>query len=169
MTGRVICRWLLASLMLQAGCLGYRVGNVSKLGYQTVAVPMFRNATTQPQMEAQVTNAILKRFQQDGTLRVHARDSADVVLLGEITRYQRTPLRFQRDDSGVPREYRVMITAKIEARDRRTGEMVLPATTLTGSAETFIGSDLQSADLQALPLAVDDLARQVVSLLVEKW
>ncbi len=158
-----------AACLTTAGCIGYHVGAVSDPGYKTVAVPMFRNRTVQPQMEAQVTNAIIKRLQQDGTLSVHNRDSADAVILGEITRYQRTPLRFQREDTTVPREYRVTITAKIEVRDQQTGKVLLPPTTVSGSADTFIGSDLQSADEQALPLAADDLAKQVVSLLVEKW
>lgn len=160
---------LLTVTLLQAGCAGYRLGNAAHLGYQTIAVPMVRNGTVQPQLEAQVTNALIKRLQQDGTLRVQGRESADIILQGEITRYQRTPLRYQRDDSGVPREYRVALTVRVEVRDQRTGELVLPATTVTGQADTFIGSDLQSADGQVLPLVADDVARQVVGLLVEKW
>jgi hypothetical protein len=168
------CRfWSLAvgaiGCLCLAGCLGYRAGAVGTRDFRSVAVPMFRNLTVTPQLEAQVSNAIIKRFQQDGTLRVENRESADVVLLGTITRYRRTAIRSARLDSGVPREYRLVITAQVEVRDQRTGQVILKPTSFEGAAESFIGSDLQSADYQALPLIADDIARQVVARLVESW
>lgn len=154
---------------LTAGCAGYRLGAVSKMDYHSIAVPMFHNKTLTPQLEAQVTNGTIKRLQADGTLEVRSEADADVLLTGEIIRYRRSPLRSLRDETGTPREYRITIEAQIEARDRVTGRAVLKPTTVSGSAETFIGSDLQSAELQALPLVADDLAKRVVSLLVENW
>lgn len=155
--------------LLFTGCAGYHLGPAGKLDYQSVAVPMFRNKTLQPQLEAQVTNAIIKRIQSDGQLRVNSRADAEVLVTGDIIRYHRTPLRFQRDDATVPREYRVTITAQIEVRDQRTGQVIVKSMEVEGRADTFIGTDLQSADYQALPLVADDLARRVVSLLVDKW
>ncbi len=152
-----------------SGCAGYHVGPVLKADYKSVAVPMFKDKTLHPQLEAQITNAIIKRLQTDGTLLVESNPRADVILTGEITDYRRTSLRSETQDTGTPSEYRITITAKIEARDRRTGKMVFGPTELSGHGDVFIGSDLQSADFQVLPLVADDLARQVVSLLVESW
>ena len=159
--------WLGCALTL--GCAGYHLGPVSNAGYKSVAVPMFKNKTLKPQLEAQVTNGILKRLQADGTLRVEPAEVADVVLVGEIVRYRRDPLRSVREDANKPREYRISIEAQIEAHDRLTGKTVLKPTVVTGSAETFIGTDQQSAENQLLPLIADDLAKRVVTLLVERW
>ena len=103
--------------VMAGGCLGYRVGPVFHGNYNSVAVPVFRNSTTQPQtgMEVQITNAIIKGLQAEGSLRVESVDTADVVVKGEIIRYQRTPLRSLKVQTGVPREYRYTITAQIEA------------------------------------------------------
>jgi hypothetical protein len=130
---------------------------------------MFQNQTLQPQIETRITNAILKRLQADGAARVAWEADADIVVRGVITKYERKVLRGQKDDSVVPREYRLRVEARVEARDRLTGNVVVPVTVLTGQADSFIGSDLQSAEQQALPLLAEDLARQVVSLLVERW
>jgi len=154
---------------LLAGCMGYRVGPVLHADYKSVAVPMFKNRTLRPQLEAQITNAIIKALQADGTLRIESTDDADVVVTGAIVDHERIELRSARTDTDVAREYRIAITAEIEARNRRTGQMVVKSTRIKGQADTFIGSDLQSSELQALPLVADDLARQVVSLLVESW
>lgn len=151
------------------GCVGYRLGPVLKADYKSVAVPMFRNKTLHPQLEAQITNAIIKRLQADGTLRVESQPNADIVVTGVIVKFDRDELRSVREDTGVAREYRINITAEIEARDTRTGKLVIEKTTVTGRGETFIGSDLQSAELQVLPLVADDMARQVVGMLTESW
>ncbi len=154
---------------LVAGCAGYKLGPATNVTYKSVAVPVFRNKTYQPRIENQVTSAIIKRFQMDGTLQVDSVANADVILTGTITQYRRQELRSLHGESGAPREYRLSIDARIEARDRVTGKIVLASTVVTGSADTFIGDDLQSAELQALPLVADDLAMRVVPLLAERW
>lgn len=155
--------------VLATGCMGYRVGPVLHADYKSVAVPMFKNKTLRPQLEAQITNAIIKGLQADGTVRIESTDDADVVVTGTIVDYERQFLRSSRDNTDVAREYRIIITAEIEARNRRTGQLVVKPVKIKGQADTFTGSDLQSAEFQVLPLVADDLARQVVSLLVESW
>jgi outer membrane lipopolysaccharide assembly protein LptE/RlpB len=167
-------RWLslialATTAALMTGCLGYRVGAVGERRYSSIAVPMFRNKTVTPQLEAQVTNGIIKRLHEDGTLLVQNRSTADAVLFGTITRYNRRSVRGALTDAGVPREYRLTITVVVEVLDQRTGEHILKPTTLQGSAEAFIGTDLQSADDQALPLIAEDIARQVAGRLTENW
>jgi len=155
--------------LLCFGCMGYHLGPVLKANYKSVAVVMFKNKTLQPQLEAQVSNGIIRRLQSDGTLRVESKENADIILTGQILHYRRQELRALQTAVLTPREYRINIDARVEARDRVTGDLVLSPKVITGSADTFIGTDLQSAEEQALPLIADDLARQVVSLLTESW
>jgi hypothetical protein len=160
---------LLLTSLFTAGCAGYHVGPVTKRNFKSIAVPMFRNRTLRPQLEAQITNAIIKGLQQDGSLRIQSEPNADVVLDGAVVRFQRAPLRALRTDTGVPREYEITITVRVEAKDRRTGEIALKSTEVSGKSDVFIGEDQQSAELQVLPLIADDIARKVVGLLVESW
>ena len=151
------------------GCAGYHVGPVTKHEFKSIAVPVFRNTTLQPQIEAQISNAIIRRIQQDGSLRIEPEPRADVVLKGSITKYNRESLRSLRTDTGVPREFEITITVHVEAIDRRTGETVLRLTEVEGKSDVFIGEDQQSAEEQALPLIADDIAKRVTGLLVESW
>jgi len=164
----VLCS-IVCSCLLFSGCAGYHIGPVTQRSFQTVSVPMFRNRTLRPQLEAQITNAIIKGLQEDGSLRIESEPDADVVLDGDIIRYERNTLRFLRNDSRVPREFEIAITVRVEAKDRRTGDIVLKSTEVTGKSDVFIGADQQSAEFQALPLVADDIARKVVGLLVENW
>jgi Lipopolysaccharide-assembly len=151
------------------GCAGYHVGPVTKRNFNSIAVPVFRNTTLRPQIEAQISNAIIQRLQQDGSLRIESEPRADVVLKGSITKYNRQALRSLRTDTGVPREYELTITVRVEATDRRTGETVLRLTEVEGKSDVFIGEDQQSAEEQALPLIADDIGKRVAGLLVESW
>jgi hypothetical protein len=155
--------------MFISGCAGYHIGPVTKTSFHSIAVPMFRNETLVPQVEAQISNAVIQRLQQDGSVRIESRSQADAVLIGTVLRYERMALRSLRTDSGVPREYRITITVHVEARDRRTGETVLKPTDVVGTSDVFIGEDQQSAEYQALPLVADDIAKRVTGLLVESW
>jgi hypothetical protein len=159
----------LALAVSLTGCAGYRVGSTLGANYRSVAVLMFRNKTYQPQIERQITSAIIRGFQADGTLRVEPAANADLVLTGEITEYRRHELRSQPGDSNAPREYEISIDARIEAHDRVTGKIVLGPKVVNGKAATFIGNDLQAAEEQALPLVAQNLAQHVVTLLAEKW
>jgi hypothetical protein len=167
------CRTLAAAgllaTLLAFGCAGYHIGPVTQRKFNTIAVPMFRNETLRPQLEAQISNAVIKRLQQDGSLRIETEPRADVVLSGTVFRYQRSALRSLHSDTGVPREYEIAITVRVEARDRRTGEIVLKSTEVEGKSDVFIGEDQQSAEMQVLPLVADDIARRVAGLLVESW
>jgi len=156
-------------ILLLSGCAGYKLGPVHKAEYKSVAIPMFKNSTLKPQLEAQVTNAMIKRLQTDGSLAVRFVEDADVIVRGEIINYRRNTLRGQRLDTTVPHELRLSMEVRIEAYDRVTGAIILPPTVVTGSADAFIGADQQTSELQALPLIADDLAKKAVSLLVERW
>jgi hypothetical protein len=158
---------LLSSFLF--GCAGYHIGPVTKTSFHSIAVPMFRNETLIPQLEAQTSNAIIRRLQQDGSLQIESRSRADVVLVGTVERYDRIALRSLHSDTGVPREFRIAITVRVEALDRRTGETVLKPTEVEGTSDVFIGEDQTSAEYQALPLVADDIAKRVAGLLVESW
>jgi hypothetical protein len=169
MNRRALAAVVLLAPVFAFGCAGYHIGPVTKRNFNTIAVPMFRNETLRPQLEAQISNAVIKRLQQDGSLRIETGPRADVILSGTVFRYQRSALRSLRSDTGVPREYEIAITVRVEARDRRTGEVVLKSTEVEGKSDVFIGEDQQSAEMQVLPLVADDIAKRVAGLLVESW
>jgi hypothetical protein len=90
-------------------------------------------------------------------------------LTGAIVHYDRIQLSFQPTDVLTPRQYRVVIAAQVTARERRSGKVLLNRR-VTGQSTVFVGSDLPSAERQALPLVADDLAKNITGLLVDgEW
>ena len=170
-------RPLLALLAILAfgplsGCAGYRVGNTSGRdlqGVRSVYVPVARNTSLQPDLQMTVTNAIIRRFNSDGTLEVNQNANADSELDVTITNVQHTAIRSSTSDILVTAQYQLTIQATATYVNRRLGRKIFENVGVTGSTTFFTQSDIQEGERQALPLAADDLANNAVKLITEGW
>ena len=65
-----------------------------------------------------------------------------------------------------PRDYALGMTAKLTVRDRGTGKILFDRE-VSGRTTIRSGSDLASAERQAVPMLAEDLARNATSLIVD--
>ena len=171
----------LLAVMLCAACSGYHVGPVKPTKFknvQRICVKNFRNDTLEPRMESLLANAVIKQLHLDGTYEVTGESSADAILDGTLTRIQRTPTRALRGNILQSTEYLLTLNASYRLTDARGGKL-LDARTVTGSTSFFVsagsvGQDILTADTaqderQAIPLAAEDLAARIASLITEGW
>lgn len=163
---RVLAVLFLAGIF--AGCAGYRLGptNGTVAGRRSLEVALFANRTLEPRLSEPVARALRHRLQQDGTFRLDTQGHADVVVTGELTRFERRPLSFQRNDLITTRDYEVNLTAHVKAVERGSGKVLLDRD-VTGRSTVQDNADLGSAERQAAPLIADHLAHQIADLLVD--
>jgi hypothetical protein len=157
-----------AVLILGTGCAGYRLGPTAEFpaGGRSVKVAFFKNGTLEPRLVSALNHALRKQLQQDGTYRLSTRDDADVVITGTILKFNRAPISFVSADVITARDYDVTLLANITATDRSTGKVLMDRE-IGGRTTLRIGTDLASAERQAVPLAATDLARNATSYLVD--
>jgi hypothetical protein len=161
----------LALSVLVAGCAGYHLGSTNGVpaGERSVQVNPFLNKTIEPRLSDALAISLRKNLQKDGTYRLNTHNEGDIILSGSIVNYDRHELSFQPTDVVTPRQYRVVITAQVTARERLSGKIVLNRT-VSGQSSLFVGNDLPSAERQLLPLVADDLARNITAFLVDgEW
>ena len=161
--------WLIAfALLAWTGCAGYRLGptNGQVAGAKSIQVNLFRNETFEPRLTEAIGTALRRTLQQDGTYRLDTQGDADVVVSGVVTRYLRTGVSYQREDTITPTDFQITILAKITAMERSSGR-VLVDKEVSGRTTIRIGPDLASAERQAVPNLAEDLARNVTSVLVD--
>jgi hypothetical protein len=159
-------------LLTLSGCAGYRVGNTSGRnlqGVRSVYVPVAKNTSLEPDLQMTVTNAIIRRFNSDGTLQVNSTANADSELDVTITNIQHTPVRSSTTDILVTAQYQLTIQATATYVNRRLGRKIFENYAVTGSTTFFTQSDIQEGERQALPLAAEDLANNTVKLITEGW
>jgi hypothetical protein len=159
---------IFAACLVLSGCAGYKLGPSSNLaaGEKSVQITPFSNQTLEPRLGDAVTGALRKELQRDGTYRLATREAGDIVVNGVITRYLRQEQTLVPEDIVTVRDYRIALTAQVTARDRATGKVLLDQP-VTGHTLLRVGSDLTSAERQALPLLATDFARQVTALLAD--
>ena len=153
---------------LFTGCAGYRLGPVdgSKAGARSIKVTYFENETLEPRLAEHLNHALRKELQQEGTYTLVTLGDADIILKGEITHYQRSPLSFQPGDIQTARDYRLAITAKFTAIDTETGK-VISSNSVQGETTLRVNSDLTSSERQAGPLMAKHLADKITTALTE--
>jgi len=164
--------FLVLGVLTIAGCAGYRVGNTSGRdlqGVRSVYVPMARNTSLVPDLQLVVTNAIVQRFNNDGTLGVNQNSNADSELDVTITNVQSTPIRTSSSDILVTTQYQLTIQATATYVNRRLGRKMFENYAVVGTTTFYTQSDIQEGERQALPLAAIDLANNTVKLVTEGW
>jgi hypothetical protein len=174
MTSSVLARLaiLVLGVLTLDGCAGYRVGNTSGRdlqGVRSIYVPMAKNTSLVPDLQLSVTNAIVQRFNTDGTLEVNQSPNADSELDVVVTNIQSTAVRSSTSDILVTAEYQLTIQATATYVNRRLGRKIFENYAVTGTTSFFTQSDIQEGERQALPLAAQDLANNVVKLITEGW
>lgn len=163
-------RRLLPALLAAAlaGCAGYHLGPTNGLpaGRVSVQVLPFVNHTREPRISEYLGASLRRQFQQDGTFHLQTGGTPDLLVTGEITRFERLELSYATNDVLTPQEYTLVLTANVVARDPVSGKTNLNRA-VQGRTYIRVGNDLASTEREAIPNLADDLARNAVSLLVD--
>lgn len=157
---------LLAPFLFLVSCVGYQLGGVkpaSLAKVQSIAVPMFSNATQHPRAEALATSAVANAIVQDGTYRIARSDQADAVLEGNLREIRYSVIRSNRFDTLRPEELLNTVTLDWKLLDARDRTKVLASGRSTGISQLFVAENLQTARNNALPEALERAGEAMVS------
>ncbi|MDI6775041.1 MAG: LptE family protein [Verrucomicrobiota bacterium] len=160
--------WLVPALLAGCTALGYRLGSALPRDIRAVSVAPFVNRTREPQLEAETTRAMLQEIQKDGNLRVVAPEQADAILEVTLTEFEQAPIRYDRRDVTMGREFRMKATARVVFR-RKTQEEKLVDRPVIGEARFEATGDLSTPKREALPRLAQDLAHRILESVAECW
>jgi outer membrane lipopolysaccharide assembly protein LptE/RlpB len=162
---------LLIALLGIAGCGYHLAGTGSSMPshVHTIAIPVFSNSSSEPEIERELTRAVRDSFIRDGRLRVADKNRADLVMKGKLTYYNLRAVSFSTSD--VATEYWVELRADIEVFDQVKNKTFLKQNLFTkwdftSSADVATS---ESARLVALDEAYRELGNRVVSLVIEQF
>lgn len=131
---------VVAILLLSGGC-GYSVSSTLDDKYQTIHVPAFKNQSREFDLQAPLTNAIIRKFLTDGRLRVVGPGEADLIVDGSILGYTLAGLSFDRQDELT--QFQTFISARVKVTDTRTGDVLWQESRMIGEtsfATSIVGS-----------------------------
>jgi hypothetical protein len=160
---------ILALLALAlCGCAGYRIGPTSyqTAGAKSVQIVPFINRSPEAGLADEVTSALRKSIQRDGTLLLDTHGGGDLVLSGALVEYGRREISLVSTDVRTVGDYLIRLKATVTVKERATGRVVFEKS-VVGNALVRVGSDFAASERQAVPLLAQDLARQITDLLVD--
>lgn len=158
---------LVTMAMLAAGC-GYHVaGRAANLpsDWKTIAVPAFKNDTTQYRVEQRFTAAVIREFLSRTKYRVvQDPQSADAVLHGEVLSIETSPVLFNAT-TGEVTTMLVTVHTKVQLIDNKTQMPAYESDDMLYRNEYQISPDVKSFFQEEDP-ALDRMSRDFASHLV---
>ena len=130
----------LALLLAFAGGCGYSMSSSLDEKYQTIHVVAFKNQSREFDLQAPLTNAVIRKFLNDGRLRVVGPTEADLVVDGAILDYRLRGLSFDRNDDVT--QFEMLVVARVQVTDTRTGDVLWQEARMIGEttfATAFTG------------------------------
>ena len=136
---------------------------------RAISIPVFKNSSSEPNIQRNATDAIRRAFISDGRLKVTDTSKADLLMRGTLTNYQLRGVSFSSEDSA--EEYIVRLGIQVEAYDRIKKKIFFKQKFATQWDYRVTSSvvDSESARFTALKEAYDDLADQLVSTTIEQF
>ncbi|MBI3985348.1 MAG: LptE family protein [Lentisphaerae bacterium] len=156
-------------LLVGNGCAGYKLGSSLPPNIKSIYVPVFVNKCGEPLIEVEATNETIGEFQREGTLKVTGEDKADAILQVTLDTVTLTPLRYDRERTSTPSEYRMTLTASFVLKRAASTEVVGEEPSVSGEATFIYSGNLTTAKRNAIPTVSKDLAKRIVEKVVEIW
>ena len=157
--------------ILTAGCGYHLVGYGSSLPnhIKTIAIPTFKNSSTEPNSHRDVTDSIRRAFISDGRLKLIDARRADLIIKGTLIKYQLQPVSFSAQDT--VDEYIIRLGVQIEAYDRIKKKLLFKQEFNPQWDYRVTSSvvDSESARNTALIRSYSDLADQLVSIIIDQF
>lgn len=138
-----VCAIAALCAVLQAGC-GYTTRSTLDPKYQTIAVSAFYDKSPEYDLQAPLTNALIRKFITDGRLRVVDHERADLLLEGVILDYQLRGLTFDERDEVT--QFLVVVTAGARLTDQTSGDILWQEPILAGETTFYTRAAGQSSD-----------------------
>lgn len=158
---------VLAIPLILSGCY-YRTTSRTAKGIRSIAVPFFRNKTSEPNLEITVTERIIDNLVEDNTLKVVDEDRADSILEGAIVGFVNAPFSFNQELNA--EEYHVVVTVQLSLFNRKLNEPIWEKKTIRGDGAYFLeGGEEGFTYENALEEAVKEITDQILNLTVQDW
>lgn len=126
-----------------AGC-AYTTHSSLDPKYRSIAVSAFYNKSREYDLQAPLTNAVIRKFITDGRLKVEKQDEADLLLEGAILDYKLKGLTYDRKDRIT--QYLVVVTAGVRVVERESGKTVWEEKLMSGETSMYTRAAGQSSD-----------------------
>ena len=163
---------LVMLLFLLGACANYRLGNTPKTqetqDVRILYVPTASNETDESDVSAPVTNAVLQEIDRDGTFRHARKDESDAVLEITIKKIERSPIQQSVQQYLTTLQYQLTLIIEYRLYSLKNKKEAISRTEIRGDTTFFVQGDQTESQRQALPLAAQNAAKNLIANLTNR-
>ena len=166
--GRIFFIFILCFLLMECGYHLRGTGSSLPPHIKKIVIPMFSNLTTRFELDVKLTEKIRDEFVARGRVELTGdEDTADAILIGEITAFNATPIAFSGKTTAD--RYNITIVTKIVLRDLVNKKVVFsnPNYLYQQEYEVPEGTDFETVQTEAIETVAERFARSVISTILE--
>jgi hypothetical protein len=137
---------------------------------KTIAIPVFENATTEYNLEQELTAAVIQRFVSDNHVKIVSEHDANAVLRGRVIGYKNSVFGFVTGNTA--QEYRVSITVSVVFKDIVKNREIWNDAALVRTANYYVQAvpgDTAKTELDGRKNAIAKIADEILNRSVEGW
>ncbi|MDQ8193131.1 LPS assembly lipoprotein LptE [Coraliomargarita sp. SDUM461004] len=164
-----------------SACKSYQLGNPTELPFKTIYIKPVSNDSFAPQAQALLSTQIRSTFIRDGrTQLVTSAETADAVLLVNLTEYQRAAAATRSDDTATAADFDLTLSAEVSLFNQNKGDYFFQERIIEETSHAYVSNPYQSAtspetqdflqsEYQAMSLLTRDLARKITDEVLSPW
>lgn len=160
---------LTAALLFSAGCANYRFTSSVPEELRTISVPVFENASGFSEIDAIVTQYVLREFQREGTFKIKGVNDSSLKLLGKLVKSDTQALNYDRNYGTRTSEYRFTLTAEITLVERGTGKLLIDGQQVKVNTTFLTHGDMLTGLQDSYPRIAKELSRAIVDAVLAHW
>ena len=171
----------LFALAFASGCHSYQLGNPVELPFESIYIKPVTNDSFAPQAQTLLSTQIRDAFIRDGrTKLVINSEAADVVLIINLTEYNRIAAARQSDDTTSAASFRLVLAAEVSLFDQNKGGYYFQKRMIRESSSAYVNNpyatpataqtqDFLQMEYQAMPRLTHDLSRLIANEVLSTW
>jgi hypothetical protein len=153
-----------------ASCAYYGTTSRTAGDIARISVPYFVNKTSEPDVEIEITDQIIRGIAKDNTLKVVDESEADAVLEGAVTKFRNTPFTFEQGESQIQAEqYRLMIEIKVSLFSPSGNAYIYEDKIIRAKGDYYLETTLDQNYENALEEVYQDLVDGILAATVQDW
>ncbi|MBN1595611.1 hypothetical protein JW933_06775 [candidate division FCPU426 bacterium] len=163
---RLLC--VLAVLWLATGCTDVAIRPGLPEYMSKLALPVFQNRTSQPDLENELTQQLNQDFLVDGRMELTNTDQANAILQGTIVQYLLEPLLL--DVHNTPQQYKMRIILRLTLKDTKAGQNLWSEDDFEESTTYYVANTLgvlPEDEPTARRRLIKQLSQRIVSKVIE--
>ncbi|MBD3224928.1 MAG: hypothetical protein GF313_09370 [Caldithrix sp.] len=132
---------------------------------QTIAVPLFNDQSSYPQIRENLTNKVVDSFIEDNTLKVVDESKADLILTGTIQPIRQQAATVQEGET--VSNFKLTVNVQVKCEDVKTGKNLFDRSVSQMNLMS-VNAGLEERE-QAIMEALDLIADEIVDLTLGAW